>query len=527
MVDDKPTYDDVVNLYRLLLGRDPENEMVVRNWMTASSLGDVVDRFLTSPEFRQKHPAIAETHAQPIEPSVRLQLLLDELADRHPDRELYQPVYGMALNHTGPIQRECIKRCELVLQHLGPLNTKHMTITDVGCNMGFISFYLAEHFAQVVGIEADPLLYDFCKTLKQAIASPAEFRQLHFFRDHAAVSSDACLLFSVIHYLVGEKGIVEAKRILADVVSRFDYTIIELSSDRDYDYMPSQPAEMLADIRDADIKQIGISEKNQRPIYLIRRTVPPVGCKVPVRWVIYQWPNRIASICTRVYVSDSTVLKALPFNDYKNNQDRYNREIEAYRRLGTAPYLPRLLGNGIESSTGWIWLSRLQGTHLTHLYEGAPEPDAVDKETLICVVLDVVSQMMAKGLYWNDLSAHNVLVTDQGPRIIDLSETRETEAHDNVAMLTWFLHDLQIWRPESYNNGAYQRVLQAALNPGEFATARFIDTTGHFFAPELQWIYDAVLEADSFIGFLNNEAVMAHVRAAAARPASSPVKFDA
>jgi hypothetical protein len=518
MLDPKPTAEDVISLYRLLLGREPDDEAIVQDWLTVPNIDLLVNCFLDSPEFKARHALVAggPSMQQPSTPLVRLKSLVDQIAERY-SGEIYQPLYGVALDHPYRVQRDCINRCELVLSHLSGLPIHQMTLTDVGTHMGFMSFYLAEHFANVVGLETDPLLYEFCSCLKEANGSRASFEQLDFFNNYSSISSDVCLLFSVVHYLVGSTTVETAKRTLAEVVSQFDFTIIELSSSRDYPYMPSEPAELLADIKHADIKQIGVSDKNQRPIYLIHRSTPPFGGNEPVEYVWYVKPIGSVS-CTRVYLCGDTVLKVLPFNGFSANDEKFHREVAAYRLLEGAPYLPKLVDAGIERSTGWMRLSRLRGRQVNHLYSESPEMDASDKETLICGVIDIVSRMASHGLHWNDLSAHNVMITDEGPKIIDLGEAAEAETHDQIAMLTWFLHDLQIWRPRSYRNGAYARVLKAAGSPDEFTQARFLERSGTFFAPELQWLYDALIGASSLAAVFADEPLMTRIRQAAARP---------
>ena len=85
-------------------------------------------------------------------------------------------------------------------------------------------------------------------------------------------------------------------------------------------------------------------------------------------------------------------------------------------------------------------------------------------------------------------------------------------------MLTWFLHDLQIWKPRSYRNGAYARVLHGAGSPGEFAQARFVERSGTFFSPELQWLYDGLIRANSIAAVFNDDSLMTRIRQAAGRP---------
>ncbi len=268
----KPRREDVESLYRLLLDRAPDSESAIAQWLeVAPSLDWLVTQFLQSEEFKNKNPQV-NSKAKPVDAS-RLKELINELADRHPQRELYQPVYGIKIDHGGPVQRECIERCKLVIDAFAGLPIQNMTVLDVGCNMGYVSFYLSECFSRVTGLEYDGLLHEYCVELASVIDSPVEFRKFDFFSEYKSLAGqhDICLLFSVIHYLVAGNGREEAKLILNDIVSSFDFVIIELSSSKDYEYMPDEPSEMLEKLTEVDVTLLGVSEKNARPIYFLKK----------------------------------------------------------------------------------------------------------------------------------------------------------------------------------------------------------------------------------------------------------------
>ena len=271
MLGGKPTGEDVRNLYRYLLGRFPESDELVEQWINdAPSLEWLVDRFLTCDEFRLK-----QHHNLEITPvgDGRLNDLISQLAARHPKRELYQPIYGIKYEHDGPIQRECVERCDLVRDALNGLPLASMSLIDVGCNMGYVSFEMSKSFGKVTGLEYDTLLYEFCIELNRRLKGNVAVKCFDFFSNYKqlAGNADVCLLFSVIHYLVGAKGLKEAKAILKDIVLCFDYVVIELSSSIDYAYMPNDPTEMLVELMDVDCVRLGVSEKNARPVYLLKK----------------------------------------------------------------------------------------------------------------------------------------------------------------------------------------------------------------------------------------------------------------
>lgn len=274
MLTDKPSEADIRDLYRLLLGREPDYSGL-KAWRDAASIGWLVQQFVTSAEFKSRHPHLMVTLSEslPTSPShdvaPAIRSLIEKIARLHPNGELYQPVYGLDYKHSGPVQRECIERCKLVLARLPQHD--HMTLVDVGSNMGYVTFYMAEHFSRVVGIESDDLLFEFSNALRKEIHSRAEFVQRDFYKNFRHEQFDVCLMFSVIHYAVAGIGLHGARKILAEIAAQFDHVFIELSSKKDYPYMPEDPGELLTELTGTRIEKIGVSEKNQRPIYHLKK----------------------------------------------------------------------------------------------------------------------------------------------------------------------------------------------------------------------------------------------------------------
>jgi SAM-dependent methyltransferase len=269
----KSTVTDVEYLYKLLLKRNPPASDMVNEWVNGfPSLEVLVEQFLLSSEFKTAYANIFPPNQEASH--ISLKLLIEALANLHPKRELYQPIYGITMDYPGPVQRECVARCDTVVQALKSLNLQHLTVLDVGCNMGYITLKLSEEFARCVGMEVDPLLFLFCQELQRHLRRPnVDFVYENFFEvtDNYSQQFDVCLLFSVIHYLVAGKGLAFAKEWLRDLADKFDHIFIELSSAKDYSYMPIDPSEMLSGLDPESYEYLGDSEKNNRPIYLIKK----------------------------------------------------------------------------------------------------------------------------------------------------------------------------------------------------------------------------------------------------------------
>jgi SAM-dependent methyltransferase len=513
----KPTREDVENLCRLLLGRAPESEHSVNNWLTnAPNLKWLVERFLESDEFRNKHPNLSGYVRHLVDTS-KLKVLIEELASRHPKRELYQPVFGVKVDHGGPVQRECVGRCRLILHTLSSMPIQNMSVLDVGCNMGFVSLYMSEHFARVTGIEYDEVLFNFCVELNRLHDKNVVFKKEDFFADYSSLSGqyDICLLFSVIHYLVANKGLAEAKSTLNDIVSRFDFTFIELSSSKDYSYMPEDPAELLSGLADVDITLLGLSEKNERPIYLLKRRLVTVDETLPIDSVLY--PAPLATSCARLYFSGYKVVKYLPSN-FLDNQKKYENEIAAYGILSDVPFVPQIYGSRRVEGGAWICIERITGIPLNHLYLSSDLnrfESNHDRMVLACKLLLALREMVARGLYWNDLSAHNLMIFDGELYLYDFGESGSSELNDHVVMLSWILYDLQKEEPASYKSDIYDQIHAAGGNKSYSRRLKFEAPHG-FFTPELEWIYSIVSNFDSIYDLLKiNTEILEKIKLAA------------
>lgn len=493
----KPTEADVRNVYRLLLGRAPKTDQAVTDWMaSAPNVGLLVTRFLESDEFMRKHghlfkkPRLIDT--------TKLGRLVEELASRHPQRELYQPVFGIDVDHGGPVQRECVHRCHMILKAFAELPTNNMTMLDVGCNMGYVTFYLADHFARVTGLEYDQLLFTYCIELAKILEKNVVFEQTDFFQNYASMRGqyDICLLFSVIHYLVANKGLEEAKLVLNSIVDCFDFTIIELSSATDYPYMPADPADMLSGLTNVDITFLGVSDKNLRPVYFIKKRSVEGGEHPLIEAALYVKP--LPTSCSRVYFSERSVVKKLSAN-YQDNALKYTREVKLYTMLSESTFVPKFLGASWSAAGGLICCERKHGILLNHLYQLAPHTKfatTFGKEVLMCQLLLALRALARLGQYWNDLSAHNMMISEGALILFDFGETDSVELNDHVAMLSWVLHDLQLERPESYACGVYSAIHDAGANRKESRKYMFA-AEKDFFDSSLSWLYAVVCSLDS------------------------------
>ncbi len=164
--------------------------------------------------------------------------------------------------------------------------------------------------------------------------------------------------------------------------------------------------------------------------------------------------------------------------------------------LKRASFVPKLLASGIADGAAWLATERKHGILLNHLYltKTRRKFSAIsDKVALACRLLIALRYMVTKGLYWNDLSAHNVMLSDGEVYLFDFAEAGATELNDHISMFSWLLHDLQLEAPESYGTGIYAAINAAGKSCEQSRALMFVPAEG-FFSPGLRWIYSLVAD---------------------------------
>ncbi|WP_375394320.1 class I SAM-dependent methyltransferase [uncultured Sphingomonas sp.] len=159
--------------YRLILGREPEDEGVLHR-TGAASIGDLRRQFLTSQEFIEQWPYAvigahlneAVDHVDPSATSEQLALMLDRIAaawnalgtddpywsmltdDRYRKQSIDSSVDEFYNSGTGDVERVIA-----TLRRNGIDPTDIRRVTDFGCGVGRLSLALAKRFPEVTGVD--------------------------------------------------------------------------------------------------------------------------------------------------------------------------------------------------------------------------------------------------------------------------------------------------------------------------------------------------------------------------------------
>jgi len=173
--------NDVVAAYRLILGREPENEQVVEGWMQAESVDHLRQGFMSGTEFRTKLGSkeffanVASVGRHLHGPRMQLDLnlspaqlnaLLHEVATTWSNLGETEPHWSVITNPK--FKREQISQSEAEFYATGALELRTLqayfdrngedlssvkTVVELGCGVGRITSHLASSFPNVVGLD--------------------------------------------------------------------------------------------------------------------------------------------------------------------------------------------------------------------------------------------------------------------------------------------------------------------------------------------------------------------------------------
>src|SRR5260370_15764771 len=275
------TRDDVIELFLVFLGRKPESESGMDAAIsTHADRAGLIRQLTSSAEYRDRRgwifgnaegklffhsafePKVEQPHPEVCRLAMRDQIL-ERLAQIHAAQGQYQPLFGLDAEYQkSPREENLLLDCSFVRDHFSDVIRKgHVRIIDVGCNIGFVTFKLAETLDKTVGIDVNANCIDLCNDVAVYTGSPARFynQDLIKLMDSGELdieNVDCFLLLNVIHQFIFTKGFAYVRGMLARLAKRVDVVFVQLSCKQDYvahgkdHLLPDDPAPLLSDCID-------------------------------------------------------------------------------------------------------------------------------------------------------------------------------------------------------------------------------------------------------------------------------------
>lgn len=193
--------DAVVWAYRLLLGREPESEDVIRDHCdNAGSIEGILGRFVTSDEFKTRVRGFGPPQMTGYEPPMPIERVDDPATMQHLLDHIAQgwSHYGQTDAHWSVLTEDRFHRDRIeenldafdalgdqhVRRFLATLERNAVSLTgsghcvELGCGVGRLTRWLAPHFGRVTAIDVSPGHLELARAHVSRHASNVDFMQM-------------------------------------------------------------------------------------------------------------------------------------------------------------------------------------------------------------------------------------------------------------------------------------------------------------------------------------------------------------
>jgi SAM-dependent methyltransferase len=206
------------------------------------------------------------------------------LSEAYAKIDPYQPLYGAPLEVH--VLRKTQDRCEAISRYFGS-KLKGLRILDIGCNAGYVAFYLADNGAKVTAWDYDAKNIAVCNLVKQMNGIDVTFALQQFDLDTIqnlpAGQFDVACILSVLHWTVDESGLEYVQDCLVALFEKIPTLVVELALKDEvknidiYEHAPENALAVFDKVPGLTFKKIGDFETHQhtklRPMYVISKKV--------------------------------------------------------------------------------------------------------------------------------------------------------------------------------------------------------------------------------------------------------------
>lgn len=192
----------------------------------------------------------------------------------------YQPLYGLGDDIAS--LRPTADRCKVIYDYLDR-DVRSKRMLDVGCNVGYVSCFLAEHGANVTGWDYSTDNIAVCNAVMQLNDLQVEFATKTLSKETVAAikpgAYDVVIILSVLHWTVHEHGLAYVQDCMSELLAKVPLVIVELAQKDElpglgiYDDAPANDLSIFKDTDGLNIQKIaefGTHQKTKvRPLYAV------------------------------------------------------------------------------------------------------------------------------------------------------------------------------------------------------------------------------------------------------------------
>lgn len=367
--------------------------------------------------------------------------------------EYYQPLYNFPFIANKKPARACIDRADLIFEQIkswGPGGR----ILDIGCSLGFFTYYFASRGYSAHGIDANADNISVCRLLQDVNNLPVTFSPQELsneFVNKLSVNQyDIAFLFSLLHHVIHAKGLEYVQDLMSSLLDKIPILFVELAlQDEEVDApwhksLPSDELAIFAKCSDMTIQKIGYVPNHlsslRRPLYMIKkRVISLFGEKYSVydrKFIAY---TGVTYYGRQYYDCGDRYIKKYYLDESGNNYNQISREIENYLFLPSNHFFPRMISYHKCKNEIGIVFSKLPGDNLHELMLHGSSVPSLKILTDLINALDFLYQ---NGLYHNDVRLWNMMFDDYQTHLFDLGLAgKEEKENTNIALL-WIIAQL-------------------------------------------------------------------------------------
>jgi SAM-dependent methyltransferase len=254
--------------------------------------------------------------------------------------EFYQPLYNINFGEKTKIQspkREetTIERSNLIYNYLKKdIKNSKVTVLDIGSSLGYVSMFLADRGADVVGIDSNAQNVE----VANLVANINKLKNVKFqnsifdleYVDSLNRQYDVAILFSVIHHIINAHGLEYAQKLMCNLLNKVPMIFVELAiseEDVPFKWKESLPKDPLKVFEPCDCSIEKLSEYDthlsnvKRPLYLIKKKQIAINkkrynySKLRISSYAHDDPNRVIQNNSRFYQGDEYFIKEVHLQD--------------------------------------------------------------------------------------------------------------------------------------------------------------------------------------------------------------------
>jgi predicted Ser/Thr protein kinase len=384
-------------------------------------------------------------------------VLLPEINDQ------YHPVYGLEEHFKLCLRKDLIEtRIAQIIERLSRHSLRHMRIFEAGSNIGYVTMKLAEIANISHGMEYNANVASFSKKIADYNKSRALIQHGDAFKFVEDIKNleqyDVVVSLNVIHQLIFSKGLDATKEMIGRIAANVDYLFLELAYQSDYlifekaHLLPTDPLEILELCQNSDIEII--STHPRLFVCLRRRTISIDN----IQFKIKDWRHTDTNdhnVARKIYFTEKYVIKAYRFNEMQPQSKMLN-EVEITRIASKIGVTKNIIYSSSNEFIGNYVQERVYGQNVNKYLDFIRNSREVNN--VIVQYIRNLGQLAKLGIYHNDISGQNVMYQNQQVYLIDFEQAGNEETVDNFFLLSWFLFDLLVGAPISYEREVYAHV---------------------------------------------------------------------